>query len=418
MSSDHDPAANRRRFLQYLAASPLLTGSSAAFAETILPKSMVPDPLMWGPRQSDHLIKSPKEAINVFDLEPVCRQNVPPAHFGYMASGIDDEVTLRANREGFLKFQFRPRRLVDVSKVDMSVDILGTKYSSPIVCAPVGGQRSFHDDAESGVARAAKKGDHLQILSNMTSDTVEDVTKARGAPIWFQMYATNKWEVAATTAKRAENAGCTAMTVTVDRSGGRNQETLARLRPSDTRDCNGCHDRSSLAAGLKTRAMWKDLDLTGLRNTQSSNMTWDFFKRMRDHTKMKLLAKGILAWEDAVLAADAGLDGIIVSNHGARSEDSGRSTIDALPEIVEAVKGRIPILVDSGFRRGSDVVKALCMGATAVCVGRPYIWGLGAFGQAGVERALELLRVETLAMMQQVGAPSVKQLVPAMVRRA
>ncbi len=119
-----------------------------------------------------------------------------------------------------------------------------------------------------------------------------------------------------------------------------------------------------------------------------------------------------------MLAADAGLDGIIVSNHGARSEDSGRSTIDALPEVVEAVKGRIPILVDSGFRRGSDVVKALCMGATAVCVGRPYIWGLGAFGQAGVERALELLRVETHAMMQQVGAPSVKQLVPAMVRRA
>ncbi len=419
MSSEYDPAANRRRFLQYLAASPLLAaGGAQALAETILPKTMVPDPLMWGPRQSDQLIKSPKEAINVFDFEPVCRQNVPPAHFGYMASGIDDEMTLRANREGFLKFQLRPRRLVDVSKVDMSVDILGTKYSSPIVCAPVGGQRSFHDDAESGVARAAKAGDHLQILSTMTSDTVEDVIKARGAPIWMQLYATNKWEVAAAITKRAENAGCTALAVTVDRNGGRNQETLARLRPSDTRDCSGCHDRSSLQSSLKTRAMWKDLDLTGLRNTQSSAMTWDFFKRMRDHTKMKLLAKGILAWEDAAMAADAGLDGIIVSNHGARSEDSGRATIDALPEIVEAVKGRIPILVDSGFRRGSDVVKALCIGATAVCVGRPYIWGLGAFGQAGVERALELLRVETSAMMQQVGAPNVKALVPAMVRRA
>jgi 4-hydroxymandelate oxidase len=419
MSSEFDPAANRRRFLQYLAASPMMAaGGASALAETILPKAMLPDPLMWGPRQSDHLIKSPKEAINVFDLEPVCRQNVPPAHFGYMASGIDDEVTLRANREGFLKFQFRPRRLVDVSKVDMSVDILGTKYSSPIVCAPVGGQRSFHDDAESGVARAAKAGDHLQILSNQTSDTVEDVIKARGAPIWMQMYATNKWEVAAATATRAEKAGCTALAVTVDRSGGRNQETLFRLRPDDKRDCNGCHDRGDLAASLKNRAMWKGIDVSGLTNIQSSAMTWDFFKRMRDHTKMKILAKGILAWEDAVLAADNGLDGIIVSNHGARSEDSGRSTIDALPEIVEAVKGRIPILIDSGFRRGTDVVKALCMGATAVCVGRPYIWGLGAFGQAGAERALEMLRVETHAMMQQVGAPSIKQLVPAMVRRA
>src|SRR5712675_680888 len=420
MPSFADQAASRRKFLQFLAGSPLwAAGGLEAFAgEGLTPGTKLPDPLMWAPMRADQLIKSPKDAINVFDFEPVCRQNVPPAHFGYMASGVDDEATLRANREGFLKFQLRPRRLVDVSKVDMSVDILGTKYSSPIVCAPVGGQRSFHNDAESGVARAAKAGDHLQILSTMTSDTVEDVTKARGAPIWMQLYATNKWEVAAAITKRAENAGCTALAVTVDRNGGRNQETLARLRPSDSRDCSGCHDRSNLQSSLKTRAMWKDLDLTGLRNTQSSNMTWDFFKRMRDHTKMKLLAKGILAWEDAVLAADAGLDGIIVSNHGARSEDSGRSTIDALPEIVEAVKGRIPILVDSGFRRGSDVVKAMCMGATAVCVGRPYIWGLGAFGQAGVERALELLRVETSAMMQQVGAPNIKALTPAMVRRA
>jgi len=379
---------------------------------------MVPDPLMWGPRQSDHLIKSPKEAINVFDLEPVCRQNVPPAHFGYMASGIDDEVTLRANREGFLKFQFRPRRLVDVSKVDMSVEILGVRYPSPIVVAPIGGQKSFHAEGEVATAHAAKAGNHLQILSTATSTGPEEVTEARGAPLWYQLYATNKWEVAKAFVTRAEKAGCLAVAVTVDRSGGRNQETLARLRPSDTRDCSGCHDRSSFQANLRTRAMYQGVDISGLTHTQSSNMTWDFFKRLRDTTKMKILAKGILAWEDAVLAADAGLDGIIVSNHGARSEDSGRSTIDALPEIVEAVQGRIPILVDSGFRRGSDVVKALCMGATAVCVGRPYIWGLGAFGQAGVERALELLRIETYAMMQQVGAPSVKQLVPAMVRRA
>ncbi len=419
MPSDRDTDAHRRRFLQYLAASPLLAaGSGTALAETLLPKAKLPDPLMWAPREPGHLIKSPKEAINVFDLEPVCRQNVPPAHFGYMASGIDDEVTLRRNREDFLKFQLRPRRLVDVSRVDMSVDILGTKYSSPIVCAPVGGQRSFHADGEAGVARAAKAGDHLQILSTMTSDTVEDVVKARGAPIWLQLYATNSQTVAEAIVKRSENAGCSAVAITVDRSGGRNQETLFRLRPTDTRDCSGCHDRSSFQASLKGRAMFKDLDLTGLRNTQSSNLNWDRIKRIRDATKMKVLLKGILAWEDAVLAADAGVDGIIVSNHGARSEDSGRSTIDALPEIVEAVKGRIPILVDSGFRRGSDVVKALCIGATAVCVGRPYIWGLGAFGQAGVERALEMLREETHAMVQQMGAQNLKQLVPAMVRRA
>jgi 4-hydroxymandelate oxidase len=412
-----DQATSRRQFLKFMSASPLfVSGSVAALAREA--PSKLPDPMIWAPQNLEELIKAPKEAINVFDFEPVCRKNVPPAHFGYMASGIDDEVTLRANREGFLKFQLRPRRLVDVSKVDMSTEILGVKYDTPIVLAPVGGQRSFHDEGELASARGAKAGNHLQILSTATSTGVEDVTAARGAPIWYQLYATNKWEVGQAMVKRAENAGCPVVAVTVDRSGGRNQETLFRMRPSDTRDCSGCHDRSTLQSNLRTRAMYQGLDLSGLRNTQSSAMTWEFFKRLRDTTKMKIVIKGILAWEDAVLAADNGIDAIIVSNHGARSEDSGRSTIDALPEIVEAVKGRIPILVDSGFRRGSDIVKALCMGASAVCVGRPYIWGLGAFGQAGVERVLELLRIETHAMMQQVGAPTFRHLVPAMVRRA
>src|SRR5207247_1649706 len=411
---------SRRRFLKFLSGSPLLAysglGTGAADGPTAPPR--LSDPILWAPLRTEDLIKSPAEAINVFDFEPVARKSVPPAHFGYMASGIDDEVTLRANREGFLKFQLRPRRLIDVSKVDMSTEILGVKYNSPIVLAPVGGQRSFHDEGEVASARAAKVGNHLQILSTATSLGVEDVTSARGQPIWYQLYATNKWEVAETMVKRAEKAGCYAVAVTVDRSGGRNQETLFRLRPTDTRDCNGCHDRSSLQASMRTRAMYQGIDLSGLANTQASAMTWDFFKRLRDTTKMKIVIKGILAWEDAVIAADNGIDAIIVSNHGARSEDSGRSTIDALPEIVEAVGGRIPIIVDSGFRRGSDIVKALCIGANAVCVGRPYIWGLGAVGQPGGERVLELLRTETYAMMQQVGAPSIKQLVPGMVRRA
>jgi isopentenyl diphosphate isomerase/L-lactate dehydrogenase-like FMN-dependent dehydrogenase len=410
-------AIYRRRFLQFFAASPLFAGS--ALAEGPLPGTRLSDPLMWAPFRADALIKSPKEAINVFDFEPVCRANVPPAHFGYMASGIDDEVTLRANREGFAKFQLRPRRLVDVSKVDMSTEIFGVKYDSPIVIAPVGGQQSFHEEGEAAVARAAKVGNHLQILSTVTNVGVEEVTAARGAPLWYQLYATNKWDVAKAMVMRAEKAGCLAVAVTVDRSGGRNQETLFRLQPTDTRECSGCHERSSgLAATLTRRAMYQGIDLSGLTNTQSSAMTWDFLKRLRDTTKMKIVLKGILAHEDAVLAADAGMDAIIVSNHGGRGEDSGRSTIDALPEIVEAVHGRMPILVDSGFRRGTDIVKALAMGASAVCIGRPYIWGLGAFGQAGVERVLELMRVELYGAMQQVGAPTLKHLVPAMVRRA
>src|SRR3954465_9681187 len=421
MPSFADQAASRRKFLQFLAGSPLLAaGGLEAFAgEGPVPGSKLPDPLMWAPLKLDNLIKSPKEAINVFDFEPVCRANVPPAHFGYMASGIDDEVTLRANREDFLKFQLRPRRLVDVSKVDTSTEILGVKYDSPIVIAPIGGQQSFHEEGEAAVARAARAGNHLQILSTVTNIGVEEVTAARGAPLWYQLYATNKWDVAKAMVARAEKAGCLAVAVTVDRSGGRNQETLFRLRPTDTRDCSGCHDRSSgLAATLTRRAMYRGIDVSGLSHTQSSAMDWEFLKRLRETTKMKIVLKGILAHEDAVLAADAGMDAIIVSNHGGRSEDSGRSTIDALPEIAEGGRGRMPILVDSGFRRGTDMVKALCMGASAVCVGRPYIWGLGAFGQPGVERVLELMRVELYSAMQQVGAPTIRHLVPAMVRRA
>src|SRR5437870_684268 len=406
--------ASRRNFLKFLSASPLL----AHAADGPLAPSKLPDPILWAPHRTDELIKSPKDAINVFDFEPVARKNVPPAHFGYMASGVDDEVTLRANREDFLRFQLRPRRLVDVSKVDMSTDILGVKYDTPIVVAPVGGQKSFHEEGEIATAKGAKAGNHLQILSTSTTSGVEEVTAARGAPVWYQLYATNKWEVAQAMVQRAEKAGCPVVAVTVDRSGGRNQETLFRLQRTDTRQCSGCHDRSSLQANMKRRSMYQGLDISGLTHTQSSNMTWDFLKRLRDTTKMKIVLKGILAHEDAVLAVQNGMDGIIVSNHGARSEDSGRSTIDALPEIIEAVKGRMPGLVDSGFRRGTDIAKALCMSGQAVGVGRPYIWGLGAFGQPGVERVLEILRVELYAIMQQVGAPNIRDLKPAMVRRA
>src|SRR3989454_5935089 len=403
-------AESRRRFLKFMSGSPLLAwpGFAALAAE---------DPIRWAPMRAEDLITSPKDALNVFDFEPVARKNIPPAHFGYMASGIDDEVTLRANREGFLKFQLRPRRLVDVSKVDTSTEILGVRYANPIIVAPVGGQKAFHAEGEIAVARAARPGNHLMILSTQTTSAVEEVIAARGAPVWFQLYATNKWDVAKAFVTRAEKAGCPVVAVTVDRNGGRNQETLCRLMRTDSRECSGCHDRSSLQANLRRRAMFEGVDVAGLTHTQSSAMNWDFIKRLRDTTRMKIVLKGILAHEDAVLAAENGIDGIIVSNHGARSEDSGRSTIDALPEIVEAVRGRIPILVDSGFRRGTDIVKALAMGAQGVCVRRPYIWGLGAFGQPGVERVLELLRTELQAAMQQCGVRSLRELTPAFVRR-
>ena len=416
-----DVLDSRRQLLKWLMASPLLAmPGMPAFAADGRPRlpAAAQDPRIWAPASLEPLIESPKDAINVFDFEPVARKNVPPAHFGYMASGIDDEATLRANREGFLKFQLRPRRLVDVSRVDTSTEILGVKYDTPIIVPPIGGHRAYHPEGELAVARAAKAGNHLMILSTQSTTSPEDVMAARGAPIWFQLYATNKWEVSKALITRAERGGCLAVALTVDRNGGRNQETLFRLQRTDTRTCSTCHDRSSLQATYRRRPMYDGVDLSGLDNIQASALTWDTIKRMRDTTRMKVVLKGLLAHEDATLAVKAGVDAIIVSNHGARSEDSGRSTIDALPEMLDAVGGRMPVLVDSGFRRGTDIVKALCMGAAGVCVGRPYIWGLGAFGQPGVERVLDLLRVELHAAMQQVGAPSIKSLVPAMVRRA
>jgi 4-hydroxymandelate oxidase len=416
--SQFDPAANRRRFLQYLAASASVTYAGGGIAEALEAPNRLPDPMVWSPRDLDKLIATPKEAINVFDFEPVMQKNVPPAHFGYMASGIDDEVTLRANREGMLKFQLRPRRLVDVSKVDMSIKIFGEKYDSPIFLAPTGGHRGYHPDGEIATAKGAKSGNHGMIVSTQMSVPVEDIVKAREKPTWFQLYATNKFEVAKHHVERAERAGCTAVAVTVDRSGGRNQETLFRLQRKDTRDCASCHGSAAGGGEMAQpkQPMYDGVDMTGLRNIQSSAMTWDYLKRIRDATKMKCVIKGILTAEDAKIAADNGYDAIIVSNHGGRADEAGASTIETLPEVIAAVGGRMPVLIDSGFRRGTDIVKALAMGATGVAVGRPYLWGLGAFGEAGVTRVLELLRIELLAAMQQAGAPTVKHLVPAMVR--
>jgi 4-hydroxymandelate oxidase len=409
MSSRHINALSRRRLLQFLAASPLLAQS--AFADGARPS----DPVDWAPRDLDRLITDPKQALDVFDFEPVMRKNVPPAHFGYMATGVDDELTLRANREGFRKFALRPRRQVDVSKIDMGAEILGTRYDTPIIIAPIGSNRAFHEDGEIAVAKAAKAGNHLQILSTVATTSIEDAIAARGAPVWFQLYTTQRWEVAEGLVKRAEAAGAPAIAVTLDVRSSPKWQTFVRLRRTDTRECASCHGFNDY---LSRKPNFTGIDLAGTSSTAVTNLTWDRIKRLRDMVKVKLVLKGILASEEAKLAADAGVDAIVVSNHGGRMEDGVIATIDVLPEIVEAVGGRMPVLVDSGFRRGSDIVKALALGARGVCIGRPYIWGLGAFGQPGVERVLEILRAETRNALQQLGAPSLKDLAPSMVRRA
>ena len=351
------------------------------------------------------MITSPDEAVNVFDFEPVARNNLTLAHYVYMASGVDDGATLAANRTGFEKFRLRVRRLVDVREVDTEIELFGTRHAFPIVLAPCGTQLAFHPEGELATARASGSRNCLQIMSTVSSFGVEDVNASRGAPVWYQLYPTEKWEVTEGLVRRAEAAGCPAIAVTVDVPVV-NREAIARFRRDTNPECLPCH-QPGLENSTRKRPMFDGLDISGLSSTsRARNLTWDFVDRLRDFTTARLLLKGIVTHEDASLAVEHGVDGIIVSNHGGRAENSNRGTIESLPEVVDAVAGRIPVLVDGGFRRGVDVFKALAIGADAVCIGRPYLWGLSAFGQEGVETVLDLLRRELVVMMQQAGTTS------------
>jgi 4-hydroxymandelate oxidase len=412
----HDPASHRRQLLKWLSASPLLAagGSSPLWADELARNvAKRPDPMIWTPTNPLDLITDPSQAINVFDFEPVAFAKVPTAHFAYIASGIDDEVTLRANRTSFLKYALRPRRMRDVSRIDMSVNLFGTRWKTPIIIAPTGGNKAYDPEGEVAVTKAARKGGYLNVLSSAGASTIEDVVAARQGEVWFQLYATSSFDVARQIAHRLDRAGVPVMEITVDRNGGRNQETFARLKRLDKRDCSSCHPHGP--GSRFERPIYDGIDFTNVQSMTSSNMTWEFIKKMRDVTKMKLVIKGIQTEEDAELCLKYGVDGIHVSNHGGRSEDGGRGSIECLPEVAKVAKGKVPILFDSGIRRGSDIFKALALGADAVCVGRPYLWGLGAFGQPGVERVLDILQTEFKGIMQQMGAPDIASIVPSMV---
>jgi len=391
---------SRRDFLRFLAASPLLAGSPAVL-EALSQASL------------NDVIGSPADALSVLDFEAAARKVLPPAHWGYMTTGVDDDATLRANREGFAHYQIRPRRLVDVRKVDTSTELFGSTWGTPIVLAPVGGHKMFHPEGEIAVARAAKAKGHLQILSTVTTSSVEDVIAARGGPIWYQLYPTSSWDVRLKVVKRAEAAGCPVLVLTVDLSGGRNLETADRFKKLDTRRCESCHEPGPTAV-YKRRPMFDGIDMKGV-GVNDAALTWDDVKRLKDSMKMKLVVKGIETHEDAELCLKSGVDGIIVSNHGGRATETGRATIDILPEVTQAVGGRIPVLVDGGFRRGTDIFKALALGARAVAVGRPYIWGLSAFGQPGVEAVLDILRRELELIMRQSGVRSIREIGAAYV---
>ncbi len=388
----------RRRVLQTILAGPVLAGLGPAIKATVL--------------DSDPLITSADQALDVFDFERVARANLPPAHWGYLATGVDGDATLHANAAGFYNYSLRVRRMVDLSRTDMSVNLFGTTWETPIFLDPVGSQRAFHPDGELATARAARSKKHLQVLSTVSSTGVEDVTAERGAPIWYQLYPTNHWPITEALVRRAEAAGCPVLALTIDLQGGSNRVTGARSIPRDSRDCTLCHktDRKKLSGFITGKPMFADLDISKATDLTPLSMSWDYIKRLRDIWPRQLIIKGIVTREDAELAIDHGVDGVLVSNHGGRAEDSGRAAIDSLVEVVAGVRGRAPVLVDGGFRRGTDVFKALALGATAVGIGRPYIWGLASFGQEGVEKVLDILRAELLIAMRQAGTRRVAEI--------
>jgi isopentenyl diphosphate isomerase/L-lactate dehydrogenase-like FMN-dependent dehydrogenase len=437
--------ANRRRFFTLLARSPLLALAYPALTPDwlrALERAGLPRSLS-GPRPSSircascgqdilqaaqsaaalpqeqdmnrfldmqlsgQKIESPDEAVNVWDLEQVAHANNLPEHWAYIHMGVDDFETRKANREGFQRLQLRPRRLgPDVTTLDPSIQLFGRKYASPLFLCPVAALEAYHTQGESGAGRAARAKGILQMQSNQSSQSYEQIAEARGEPHWFQIYTVPDWNVNKRLIDKVAAAGCPVLVWTIDLLGGSNRELSRRAQGSQEFDrplCQNCHNHRP---GYQ-RPMRRGLE--GPAGPRPS-YTWDYVKRMKDATSMKLVLKGIVTREEAEMAVEYGADGIFVSNHGGRAENSLRSTIECLPEVVAGAKGRVPVMIDSGVRRGGDVFKALALGADAVGIGRPYVWGLGAFGQDGVERVIDLLHAELNIVMRQARTRTVDQI--------
>ena len=344
-------STTRREFLRFLAASPYVAafGGVAAFLE----RTGLAQPT----QRSPDVIMSPEEALDVLDFEEAARRKVMPGHWAYMASGVDDDGTLRANRDAYEHIQLRPRRLRDATKIDMRVELFGAVYDSPIFVCPTASNKAFFPDGELAVARAAKGRGTLYFLSTGTSTPVEDVNKALGRPVWQQLYAPSSWDACEKILRRVEAAGCTVIALTVDNTTGRNSETFLRARPKDLSQCTACH---ATAAGpsVQERPMYDGINMTGVTILNPA-MDWAFVDRLRKFWKAKFMIKGIDTREDARLCVEHDVDAILVSNHGGRATETLRATIEALPEVVAEVGDRIPVFVDGGVRRGTDVFKAL-----------------------------------------------------------
>lgn len=388
------PSVTRRLLLNGIAAAPaLLSLPRAGFgaADAV--------------HKADAAEVTVDQVLNVAEFEGLARAKLPPAHFGYLATGADDDRTVFLNHDAYSHIEIRSRRFIDVSKLDTSRRIWGSQWRQPLYYSAVSSMRAFHPEAEVAVARAAASREVQMMLSAGSSSSLQDVIDARQAPVWQQLYATDDWSVTQTLVHRAEHAGCPAIALTVDSPPGRNSETLRRAIQHDDRSCTQCHAGGKHDMWLRA-PMFAGIDVSRVTELAPTSMSGDYLERVRKLVSVKFLVKGVVTAEDATQAMQAGVDGIIVSNHGGRQEETLRSTIECLPEIVAAVGGRIPVFIDGGIRRGTDIFKALALGATAVGIGRPYAWGLAAFGQPGAEAVADILTRELRSIMRQAGTPN------------
>jgi 4-hydroxymandelate oxidase len=406
--------SDRRAFLSFLAASPVLAyaGFNARWIDEVLAAPVLD--------QNEVVIKSVKEALNIFDFEAVARVKLTPAHYEFITDGSFNNETMIANRTGFDKYEIRLRRLYGITKVDQSIKLFGKTWESPIFFSPVGRMNAYYPDGAVVLARAAKSTRTLQILSGsavvlIDPTGIENVVAARGEPLWLAGLGSSMDEKAL---RRFESTGCPVLVWTID-DGGANTIGAKSLQRVGVRDlereaddrCVGCHSNLPTISRITPSTPMDVLGAIGaLQGETSVKLNWDDVKRVREMTHMKLVLKGIVAGEDAALAVKHGVDGIIVSNHGGHEDASGRGTIESLPEVLQGAGGKIPVMVDSGFRGGADIYKALALGATAVGIGRPHIWGLSAFGQEGAETVVAILRRELQALMAQTGAATLAQI--------
>jgi isopentenyl diphosphate isomerase/L-lactate dehydrogenase-like FMN-dependent dehydrogenase len=374
----------RRELLRFVLQSPLFWSGVTAL------------PLRAWARPELAVPGNPEEAIDVFQIERVARQKLPLPTIHFIVNGADDGKTMQANRDAFDAWAIRVRRLVDISHIDTSLEILGEKLDTPIIVAPCGGQQAIHPDGEMATARAAKAAGHLMIVSTVSNFSVGEVASAAG-PLWFQLYASSDRKLTEKLLRDAEAAGCRVVALTVDSNARGNREGERWW----SRVAGGPAE-----GGRSTLRLGNFENFAGPPRVGDAALTWDKVDWIRSKTSMKVVLKGIVTREDAAIAAKRGIDGIIVSNHGGRQEESFRGTLSCLPEVVEAAGARMPVLIDGGFRRGTDVFKALALGASAICIGRPYVWGLGAFGEEGVHRVLMILREELKRIMEFAGTTS------------